>query len=129
MSKTQWPEDQPSNGVSIGGLLCKNGKLYKSSTRSNYLCEWGVKKANVVNKLSETVAICRTDYPGTENMVIQPLLEVVVLLSLPLLIKVLITLGEVVLLLLNITSTMPVFLGKMVVFGVLQVPVLVTGLH
>ena len=63
-------EDQPSNGVSIGGLLCKNGKLYKSSTRSNYLCEWGVKKANVVNKLSETVAICRTDYPGTENMVI-----------------------------------------------------------
>lgn len=70
MSKTQWPEDQPSNGVSIGGLLCKNGKLYKSSTRSNYLCEWGVKKANVVNKLSETVAICRTDYPGTENMVI-----------------------------------------------------------
>jgi hypothetical protein len=70
MSKTQWPEDQPSNGVSVGGLVCKNGKLYKTNSRSNYLCEWGVDKANVVSKLSQTVAICRTDYPGTENMVI-----------------------------------------------------------
>ncbi|KAL6454023.1 SUN41 Secreted beta-glucosidase SUN41 [Candida maltosa Xu316] len=70
MSKTQWPNDQPANGVSIGGLLCKGGKLYKSNSRSNYLCEWGVNKARVVNTLSQTVAICRTDYPGTENMVI-----------------------------------------------------------
>ena len=118
MSKTQWPEDQPSNGVSIGGLLCKNGKLYKSSTRSNYLCEWGVKKANVVNKLSETVAICRTDYPGTENMVIPTVVgggstSVITVVD-----QSTYYTGEVVLLLLNITSTMPVFLGKMVVFGV-----------
>jgi len=70
MSKTQWPQNQPANGVSIGGLLCKGGKLYKSNSRSNYLCEWGVNKANVVNQLSQSVAICRTDYPGTENMVI-----------------------------------------------------------
>ncbi|KAK6458290.1 SUN family beta-glucosidase-like protein [Scheffersomyces xylosifermentans] len=70
MSKTQWPQSQPANGVSIGGLLCKGGKLYKSNSRSNYLCEWGVNKANVVNQLSQSVAICRTDYPGTENMVI-----------------------------------------------------------
>lgn len=69
MSKTQWPSDQPSNGVSVGGLLCKNGYLYKSSS-NNYLCEWGVDKAIVVSELSEDVAICRTDYPGTENMVI-----------------------------------------------------------
>ncbi|EGW30329.1 uncharacterized protein SPAPADRAFT_63187 [Spathaspora passalidarum NRRL Y-27907] len=70
MSKTQWPDSQPANGVSVGGLLCKGGKLYKSNSRSNYLCEWGVDKASVVSNLDQTVAICRTDYPGTENMVI-----------------------------------------------------------
>ena len=70
MSKTQWPQNQPANGVSIGGLLCKGGKLYKSNSRSNYLCEWGANKAIVQNNLSQSVAICRTDYPGTENMVI-----------------------------------------------------------
>lgn len=75
MSKTQWPSSQPANGVSIGGLLCKNGKLYKSTTRSNYLCEWGVDKAIVDNQLSQAVAICRTDYPGTENMVIPTYVE------------------------------------------------------
>ncbi|CUM64109.1 uncharacterized protein PRCAT00001700001 [Priceomyces carsonii] len=70
MSKTQWPSDQPESGVSIGGLLCKNGKLYKSSKSTGYLCEWGVNSASVVSELSKSVAICRTDYPGTENMVI-----------------------------------------------------------
>lgn len=70
MSKTQWPSEQPSNGVSVGGLLCKSGKLYRSNTDTNYLCEWGVDKAIVVNQLSQDVSICRTDYPGTENMVI-----------------------------------------------------------
>ncbi|KAK6457950.1 uncharacterized protein RJT20DRAFT_147599 [Scheffersomyces xylosifermentans] len=64
------PVNSSTNGVSIGGLLCKGGKLYKSNSRSNYLCEWGVNKANVVNQLSQSVVICRTDYPGTENMVI-----------------------------------------------------------
>lgn len=70
MSKTQWPSEQPSNGVSVGGLICKGGKLYKTNSNAKYLCEWGVDKAIVVNQLSQDVAICRTDYPGTENMVI-----------------------------------------------------------
>ncbi|CAI4065507.1 hypothetical protein SUVZ_09G0470 [Saccharomyces uvarum] len=70
MSKTQWPSDQPSDGRSVGGLLCKNGYLYRSNTDTDYLCEWGIEAAYVVSKLSEGVAICRTDYPGTENMVI-----------------------------------------------------------
>lgn len=70
MSKTQWPSEQPGNGVSVGGLVCKNGKLRRSNTNQKYLCEWGVDAAYVVNNLSQNVAICRTDYPGTENMVI-----------------------------------------------------------
>lgn len=70
MSKTQWPSSQPADGVSVGGLYCDSGKLYRSNTNSNYLCEWGVDMANVVSELSEAVAVCRTDYPGTENMVI-----------------------------------------------------------
>ncbi|CAI4051837.1 hypothetical protein SUVZ_14G2550 [Saccharomyces uvarum] len=70
MSKTQWPSDQPSDGRSIGGLLCKNGYLYRSNTDTDYLCEWGVDAAYIVSELSENVAVCRTDYPGTENMVI-----------------------------------------------------------
>ncbi|KAK6464563.1 putative beta-glucosidase septation protein SUN4 precursor SIM1 [Scheffersomyces coipomensis] len=70
MSKTQWPSAQPANGVSIGGLLCKGGFLYKSNPSNSYLCEWGVDKATVISELSQSVAICRTDYPGTENMVI-----------------------------------------------------------
>lgn len=70
MSKTQWPFEQPSNGVSVGGLLCKNGFLYRTNTNTNFLCEWGIDSAAVVSELSDSVAICRTDYPGTENMVI-----------------------------------------------------------
>ncbi|XBW38784.1 hypothetical protein QEN19_004368 [Hanseniaspora menglaensis] len=75
MSKTQWPSDQPSSGVSVGGLYCDNGYLYRSNTDSDYLCEWGVEAAYAVNKLDEAVAICRTDYPGTENMVIPTYVE------------------------------------------------------
>ncbi|CAK9440201.1 uncharacterized protein LODBEIA_P43010 [Lodderomyces beijingensis] len=70
MSKTQWPDAQPANGVSVGGLICKGGKLYKTNSRSNYLCEWGLNKADVKSEIGQSVAICRTDYPGTENMVI-----------------------------------------------------------
>lgn len=68
MSKTQWPADQPSDGRSIGGLLCKNGYLYRTNTDTDYLCVWGEDTAVVVSELSQDVAICRTDYPGTENM-------------------------------------------------------------
>ncbi|KAK9495929.1 hypothetical protein V1508DRAFT_408861 [Lipomyces doorenjongii] len=70
MSKTQWPSNQPSNGESRGGLLCQNGYLYRTNTNTNYLCEWGVQSAQIISQLSQSVAICRTDYPGTENMVI-----------------------------------------------------------
>lgn len=75
MSKTQWPDEQPANGVSVGGLLCKGGKLYRSNTQSDYLCEWGTQSAVVTSSLSQEVAICRTDYPGTENMVIPTVVE------------------------------------------------------
>lgn len=75
MSKTQWPSEQPANGVSVGGLLCSNGYLYRSNTDTDYLCEWGVNAAEVVSELSEGVAICRTDYPGTENMDIPTFVE------------------------------------------------------
>lgn len=68
MSKTQWPSEQPSDGRSIGGLLCKDGFLYRTNTDTDYLCVWGEDTAIVVSELSEDVAICRTDYPGTENM-------------------------------------------------------------
>ena len=51
MSKTQWPFEQPSNGVSVGGLLCKNGFLYRTNTNTNFLCEWGIDSAAVVSEL------------------------------------------------------------------------------
>lgn len=75
MSKTQWPDNQPSNGVSVGGLYCKGGKLYRTNKNAKTLCEWGEDKAKVESKLSKEVAICRTDYPGTENMVIPTVVE------------------------------------------------------
>lgn len=75
MSKTQWPSEQPSNGISVGGLLCKNGKLYRSNKDEEYLCKWGAQKANFVSEISKDVAICRTDYPGSENMNIPTLLS------------------------------------------------------
>ncbi len=70
MSKTQYPSYQPVSGSSIGGLLCKNGYLYRTNTDADYLCEWGVDSAEVVSTISDSVSICRTDYPGSENMVI-----------------------------------------------------------
>ncbi|KAG7794375.1 hypothetical protein KL929_005129 [Ogataea haglerorum] len=75
MSKTQWPSDQPSDGKSVGGLYCKGGKLYRSNQDSDYLCEWGEDSARVVSNIDMSVAICRTDYPGTENMVIPTVVE------------------------------------------------------
>lgn len=75
MSKTQWPSEQPSSGISVGGLYCKNGLLYRSNTDNNYLCEWGAQSASFVSEISQDVAICRTDYPGSENMNIPTLLS------------------------------------------------------
>lgn len=73
MSKTQWPSSQPANGMSVGGLYCKNGYLYKSNSSKSKLCEWGQQSSNAVNKVSQEIALCRTDYPGSENMVVPTL--------------------------------------------------------
>lgn len=67
-SKAQWPEIQPASGESHGGLACRNGKLYKTNSQYNSLCVKGHGNVYVKNQLSKSVPICRTDYPGSENM-------------------------------------------------------------
>ncbi|KAI0391679.1 beta-glucosidase-domain-containing protein [Xylariaceae sp. FL0594] len=70
--KSQWPKAQGNTGQSIGGLYCNsNGKL--ELTRgdvSKKLCEKGIPGISIKNKMSIGTSVCRTDYPGTENMVI-----------------------------------------------------------
>lgn len=75
MSKTQWPSSQPSDGRSVGGLYCNNGFLYRANTDSNYLCEWDQNSAVAVNDKSDSIAMCRTDYPGSENMVVPTVVD------------------------------------------------------
>lgn len=75
MSKTQWPSSQPSDGRSVGGLYCNNGFLYRANTGSNYLCEWDQNSAVAVNDKSDSIAMCRTDYPGSENMVVPTVVD------------------------------------------------------
>lgn len=70
MSKTQWPSNQPSDGRSVGGLYCKSGYLYRSNTDTDSLCESDLSTGYVKSELSDVVALCRTDYPGSENMVV-----------------------------------------------------------
>ncbi|OJJ47023.1 hypothetical protein ASPZODRAFT_64691 [Penicilliopsis zonata CBS 506.65] len=66
--KSQWPSTQGSTGQSVGGIKCKDGKLYlTNSDLSSKLCIPGVGGVYVENTLSEVVAVCRTDYPGTES--------------------------------------------------------------
>ncbi|KAL4803206.1 hypothetical protein BDV18DRAFT_163261 [Aspergillus unguis] len=66
--KSQWPSTQGSTGQSVGGLQCKGGKLYLTNKDlSDKLCISGVGGVKAQNKLSQQVAICRTDYPGTES--------------------------------------------------------------
>ncbi|KAF8545369.1 protein UTH1 [Trichophaea hybrida] len=69
-SKAQWPDVQPASGESYGGLQCKDGKLHRTRTHYKKLCQIGKGTASVVNKLDQLVAFCRTDYPGSENMVV-----------------------------------------------------------
>ena len=72
--KSQWPTTQGSTGQSVGGLECKNGKLYlTNSALSKKICIPGTGGVNIRNELSQNVAVCRTDYPGTESETI-PLL-------------------------------------------------------
>ncbi|KAL4927261.1 SUN family protein UTH1 [Aspergillus undulatus] len=66
--KSQWPTKQGSTGQSVGGLQCKLGKLYLTNPDlSDKLCIPGVGGVQVENTLGEHVAVCRTDYPGTES--------------------------------------------------------------
>lgn len=69
--KTQWPAAQGASKESIGGLYCnKNGKLELTRDGYDTLCESGMGGVSIQNDLDEDVVTCRTDYPGTENMVI-----------------------------------------------------------
>ncbi|KAJ5716022.1 uncharacterized protein N7483_013203 [Penicillium malachiteum] len=66
--KNQWPSTQGSTGQSVGGLKCEGGKLYLTNTElGNTLCIQGTGNVFVRNELGDDVAICRTDYPGTES--------------------------------------------------------------
>lgn len=69
--KTQWPSAQGSTKQSIGGLYC-NADGFLELTREDHttLCEKGEGGVVIQNDLDDVVATCRTDYPGTENMVI-----------------------------------------------------------
>ncbi|CAG8976585.1 hypothetical protein HYALB_00002098 [Hymenoscyphus albidus] len=66
--KSQWPEAQGSTGQSIGGLFCNSkGMLELSRPTHKQICVQGAGGVKVQNKLRKNVAICRTDYPGTES--------------------------------------------------------------
>lgn len=66
--KSQWPTAQGSSHQSIGGLYCNsNGMLELSRTSVSQICTAGVGNVKVQNKLSDNVAVCRTDYPGLES--------------------------------------------------------------
>lgn len=66
--KTQWPSTQGATGQSIGGIHCKNGKLWLTNPGlSTSLCMTGMGGVQAKNNAGGTVAICRTDYPGTES--------------------------------------------------------------
>lgn len=70
--KTQWPKAQGNTGQSIGGVYCNSqGKL--ELTRgdvSKKLCEKGIPGITIENTMGSGTSVCRTDYPGTENMVV-----------------------------------------------------------
>jgi SUN family beta-glucosidase len=69
--KSQWPSAQGSTGQSIGGLYCNSDNKLEL-TRSGYttLCQKGCGGVSIVNKLNSGAAVCRTDYPGSEAMVL-----------------------------------------------------------
>jgi hypothetical protein len=66
--KSQWPATQGSTGQSVGGIACTGGVLRLTNPGlSNKLCIPGAGGVQVRNTISQNVAICRTDYPGTES--------------------------------------------------------------
>lgn len=66
-SKVQWPSKQGCIGQSIGGLLCKMGKLSLTNASFKTLCVKGTGGVSIQNNVGDEVAVCRTDYPGTEG--------------------------------------------------------------
>jgi hypothetical protein len=66
--KMSFPKKQGRTGQSVGGLYCNNnGRLEMADgSLSKTLCGKGSShfKVKVQNKLSKSVSICRTDYPG-----------------------------------------------------------------
>lgn len=74
--KSQWPKTQGATGQSVGGLECSGGKLKLTNPGlSKSLCIKGTGGVMAENKASDVVAICRTDYPGTESETIPTVLE------------------------------------------------------
>jgi hypothetical protein len=66
--KTQWPAAQGSTGQSVGGLSCTGGKLHLTNPGlSTSLCMQGTGNVQATNNAGSVIAICRTDYPGTES--------------------------------------------------------------
>lgn len=76
MSKTQWPVQQPADGMSIGGLYCDEGFLYRTNPDEESLCRWGVNSSYAINSSGNNITLCRTDYPGSESMVVPTFVEV-----------------------------------------------------
>ncbi|KAI1409786.1 SUN-domain-containing protein [Hypoxylon sp. FL1857] len=69
--KSQWPEAQGSTAQSVGGLRCnEDGYLELSRPSVKTLCEPGIGGVSIKNDMQKNVAVCRTDYPGIESMVI-----------------------------------------------------------
>lgn len=66
--KSQWPKQQGSTGESVGGIACRNGKLYLTNPElSDKLCIPGVGGVHVKSTIGMEISICRTDYPGSEG--------------------------------------------------------------
>lgn len=66
--KAQWPSTQGATGQSVGGIQCSGGKLrLTNSGLSSSLCIPGKGGVQVKNSAGSVVAVCRTDYPGTES--------------------------------------------------------------
>lgn len=70
--KSQWPvTSQGVTGQSVGGLWCDaGGKLRLTRPDHPYICEKGAGGVVIKNSLSSIAAVCRTDYPASESMVI-----------------------------------------------------------
>jgi len=73
----QWPVDsQGATGQSIGGVFCNSaGMLELTNPEFKTLCKPGVGGITVKNETPGSVAVCATNYPGTENMNIPTLTD------------------------------------------------------